>query len=210
MYVPEYFRESDLESIEWFLHDVALAELVSWNGTDIEASTVPLIFERVGSESARLVGHLARANPQWKSLGGDTEVLVIFRGPDDYISPASYPTKKENGRVVPTWNYAAVHLHGTATVHDDDDWKFSLVSRLTDLHESARTLPWAVTDAPSDYVANQLRAIVGIEIVITSLDAKWKLSQNQPEKNRIGVIEELEHKGTARSLGLARFMQSSS
>ena len=208
VYIPEHFREPDLEVIEEFLLRVAIGELVSWNGSTLEAVTLPLLFDKGDSGKDRLVGHLARANVQWQSLSSDREVLVIFRGPDEYITPAWYPTKRAHGKVVPTWNYVSVQIRGIPTLHDDPDWKLDLVTRLTNQHESGSVSPWAVSDAPEVYISDQLRAIIGVEIQITQIDAKWKLSQNQPAQNRAGVIAGLTEKATDRSRRLAEFMQA--
>jgi transcriptional regulator len=223
MYVPEHFRESESAKVEQFLRDIAIAELVSWNGSTIDASTLPLTYEKcdsdthhsgtsnsetIGSSNGRLVGHFARSNPQWRCLSPDTEVLAIFRGSNGYISPSWYPTKTETGRVVPTWNYVSVQVRGTPIIHDDDAWKLDLVTRLTEQHEEGRVKSWTVSDAPQDFIEKQLRAIVGIEIAISRLDAKWKLSQNQPERNREGAIVGLLEEDTTRSRDLAEFMRN--
>ena len=212
MYVPEHFRESDPKLIEDFIRAVGIGELVSWNGSTLEAVTMPLLFEKDAdkkddADNGSLVGHLARANAQWRSLSKDREVLVLFRGPNDYITPTWYPTKREHGEVVPTWNYASVQIRGVPIVHDDPEWTLGLVARLTTEHESTNPLPWAVSDAPKEFIATQLRAIVGVEIQITQIDAKWKLSQNQPAQNRAGVIAGLREKGTDRSRDLAEFTE---
>jgi transcriptional regulator len=136
-----------------------------------------------------LVGHLARTNTQWRDTVGD--VLVIVRGPDAYVSPAWYASKAEHGRVVPTWDYVLAHVHGELVVHDDVDWLAAHVRRLTESHEAARPEPWAVDDAPERYVAGQLRAIVGVEVRIRRVEAKWKLSQNRPGADIDGVVEGL-------------------
>jgi transcriptional regulator len=209
VYLPDHFRQADLVAVQDFIREVAAAELVTWNGSVLEASTVPLLFELDDRGVGRLIGHLARENPQWRSLSPERDTLVIFRGPDDYISPGWYPTKKEHGRVVPTWNYASVHLTGRPTIHDDDAWKLDLVTRLTRQHEASCDAPWAVSDAPEEFIARQLQAIVGVEIVASRLEAKWKLSQNQPLRNREGVVAGLTEKDTPRSRRLAEFMRSS-
>lgn len=165
------------------------------------ASTVPLLFEpdAEGDGAGRLVGHLARANPQARRSSTDVEALVVFSGVTGYVSPTLYPTKQDDGRVVPTWNYAVVHLWGPLVVHDDPAWALDLVTRLTEHHEARYRHrgdtaglpggePWAVTDAPEDFVDGQLRAIVGIEIPVTRVAAKRKLSQNRPEVDRAGVL----------------------
>jgi len=136
----------------------------------------------------RLLGHIAVANPQWKTAAPDAEALAIVYGPQAYISPAWYEAKARHGRVVPTWNYETVHLSGTVAFHQDPEWLRAFVTRLTLLHEGGREHPWAVTDAPPDYIDGQLRAIVGVELTITSIEAKQKLSQNRSELDREGVV----------------------
>jgi transcriptional regulator len=145
-------------------------------------------------ERGVLLGHLARNNDQWRTpvIG---EALVIAHGPDAYVSPSWYPSKAEHGRVVPTWNYATVHVYGTLQVHDDPDWLAELVGRLTDRHEATRPHPWAVTDAPPPFIAGQLRAIVGIELVISRVAVKVKMSQNRPGADIDGVVAGLRADG---------------
>jgi len=137
-----------------------------------------------------LRGHVARANPVWRHAAGQ-EVLAIFHGPQTYVTPSWYPSKHETGQVVPTWNYAVVHAHGVLRVHDDREWLRTLVTRLTDRQESAMAQPWRVDDAPAEYLERMLGAIVGIEIPVTRLDGKWKVSQNRNDADRDGVAEGL-------------------
>ena len=147
-----------------------------------DATFLPVLWE-----GDRLVGHLARANAHWRRIVDGSPALAIVTGPDAYVSPGWYATKAEHGKVVPTWNYSVVHLRGSVVVHDDAEWVRSLVTRLTDRHESSRSTPWAVSDAPSDYIDKNLRPIVGVEVVVTSVEAKAKLSQNRSEEDRAGV-----------------------
>jgi transcriptional regulator len=152
---------------------------------------LPFVYDR---ERRTLLGHFARNNDHWRQpvLG---EALVIVRGPDSYISPSWYASKVEHGRVVPTWNYVTAHVHGALTVHDDVEWLAALVRRLTDQHEAGRPAPWSVDDAPEKFVQGQLRAIVGVEIAITRIEGKFKLSQNRPDADIDGVIAGLEEVG---------------
>jgi transcriptional regulator len=184
VYLPRPFVQDDPAAVRELLRRSPLADLVSWSGSGFEVSTIPLLLDpSVGSQGA-LVGHVARANGHWRSLAsspssGAGAALAIFRGPDAYISPATYASKARDPRLVPTWNYLAVHVHGPVVVHDDASWKEALVRRLTEEHEAGRPDPWSVDDAPTDFVAGQLRAIVGIELVIERIEAKWKVSQNR-------------------------------
>jgi transcriptional regulator len=156
---------------------------VSGDGTPV-ASRLPVLWD--GEQ--RVVAHMARTNPQWRSFGAGTRALVIVNGPDAYVSPSWYPAKSEHGKVVPTWNYTSVHLTGTVVVHDDADWVRAVVTALTEQHEDSRADPWAVTDAPADFVDAMLRVIVGIEVHVDSVEAKAKLSQNRSGDDQVGVI----------------------
>lgn len=198
MYIPDHFRPTAIDVAE-LLANLAAADLVSATADGLLATMLPLIHEAPGSsedagEHGRLLGHLARNNRQWRAavIG---EVMVIVRGPDAYISPAWYATKGEHGRVVPTWNYVTAHIHGRLIVHDDPAWVEANVRALTDRHEAARAEPWAVDDAPRPYIEGQLRAIVGIEIAISRIEAKFKLSQNRSVEDVDGAIAGLESPG---------------
>ncbi len=146
-------------------------------------SPLPFLYDEVAHS---LVGHVSRANPHWKANGEAS--VAIFAGPQAYISPSLYATKAETGKVVPTWNYEVFNVYGQLTIHDDRDWVLNLVTNLTNRHEQSRAQPWQVTDAPDKYVAAQLRAIVGVELVISRVEGKAKMSQNQPDRNRAGVV----------------------
>ena len=185
MYVPAHFAAPD-DALAQLLAAPGAVDLVSTTAEGLTATTLPMLYD---SASGTLVGHLARTNTQWRDTVGD--VLVIVRGPDAYVSPAWYASKAEHGRVVPTWDYVLAHVHGELVVHDDVDWLAAHVRRLTATHERARPEPWAVSDAPERYVAGQLRAIVGVEVRIRRVEAKWKLSQNRPGADIDGVVEGL-------------------
>jgi transcriptional regulator len=185
MYLPRHFAREDRAVVDELLRRYPLAELVSWTGSSLETSTIPLLVD-----GTSLHGHVARANPHWRTLDGATAV-AMFRGPDTYVSPSWYSSKASDPRVVPTWNYEIVHVHGTAVVHDDPEWKESLVRRLTATHEAGRPAPWSVDDAPAEYVARQVGAIVGVELRIERVEAKWKLSQNRPEADARSVADAL-------------------
>jgi transcriptional regulator len=163
--------------------------LVTTTAGSLDATFLPIL---VDVEGQRVIAHLARANPQWRTADGAAG-LLITAGADAYVSPSYYATKRETGKVVPTWNYTIVHAHGTLHVHDDPEWLRDLVTQLTDLHERDREDPWAVTDAPSDFIDRQLNAIVGIELAVDRLEAKQKLSQNRPPDDVAGVISGLAH-----------------
>lgn len=194
MYVPNHFRESDQEKLQQYIREYGFGLLIVADEHGIEANHVPfhLACDEDGSPCL-LQCHLARGNPVWQRLMDGTRVLAVFQGPDSYITPSWYPTKAETGRVVPTWNYLAVHVEGTARVIRDESWLKQHLQRLTDQHELGREAPWSVDDAPADFTERMMRAIVGVEIRVESLTGKLKASQNQPEKNREGVKAGLEN-----------------
>lgn len=187
MYLPSHFREDRPEVLRQLIEAHPLAALVSTGASGLLANHLPLLLDPAEGPHGTLTGHLARANDQWQTFGS-AEALAIFQGPQAYVSPAWYPTKHETGKAVPTWNYAVVHVWGAVEVFDDPARLRGFLTRLTDRHEESRPSPWAVADAPPEYIENLLRAIVGIEIRITRIVGKWKVSQNQPEWNREGVV----------------------
>jgi transcriptional regulator len=189
MYLPKHFEQSDPAALAALMHDHPLATLVLATPDGPTADLLPLEFHAgVGAQGA-LRGHVARANPLWRHAGA--AALAVFHGPQAYVSPNWYPSKREHGKVVPTWNYAMVQARGALRAVDDAAWLRALVGRLTERHESTQPAPWAVSDAPDDYVQQMLRAIVGIEIELTSLLGKWKVSQNRSQADRQGVAEAL-------------------
>ena len=178
MYIPAHFAADDAALARLLAHPSA-ADLVTATADGLLATPLPMLFEPgVGSHGV-LLGHLARNNDQWRRppIG---EAMVIVRGPQAYVSPGFYPSKAEHGRVVPTWNYVTAHVYGQLVVHDDPTWLDRLVRRLTDHHEASEARPWSVDDAPPRFTAGQLRAIVGVELVISRIEAKVKMSQNRP------------------------------
>ena len=194
MYVPTHFAPDD-EAVHELLSHHGAADLVTTGEDGLEATMLPFVYDR---DRATLSGHFARNNDHWRRVDG-RDALVIARGPDAYVTPGWYPSKVEHGRVVPTWNYVVAHVHGTVTVHDDPRWVEDLVRRLTDHHEAGRPLPWSVDDAPQRFFDGQLRAIVGVEIAIRRIDAKFKLSQNRPAADVDGVIAGLRSEGRDRA-----------
>ena len=187
MYCLSLFREDRLEVLHALIRRHPLGLLISHGSSGLLANLLPFELKTADSERGVLHAHMARANPQWGELDGQT-ALVVFRGPDAYVSPSFYATKKETGKVVPTWNYVMVQVRGTVKVRDDSDWLTGQLRALTTGREATRAQPWAVTDAPPEYIDAQKRLIVGIEIEIATLEGKWKVSQNQPEANRHSVI----------------------
>lgn len=191
MYLPEPFAETRVDVLHELIRAHPLGTLVTLTPSGLDASHIPFEIEPEPSPLGTLQGHVARANPLWRELSADTEALVIFQGPDAYVSPSWYPSKRRTGRVVPTWNYAVVHAAGPLQPIEDRAWLRALVERLTGRHEAGRAAPWKVTDAPADFVERMLDAIVGIEIPLTRLIGKWKVSQNRPAEDRAGVAEAL-------------------
>jgi len=190
MYQPPLHREDRLEVKQDLIESHPFGMLISVGPEGPIANTIPFILQRSMGPYGTLQVHMARANTQWQSLDGQ-KALVVFQGPQNYISPSYYQTKRETGKVVPTWNYAMVQARGIAKVHTETDWLRKQIEALTSWHENGRTTPWAVSDAPASFIESQLKGIVGVEIEIESLDGKWKVSQNRPEADRKGVVEGL-------------------
>ncbi|RFA30965.1 transcriptional regulator [Alkalilimnicola ehrlichii] len=207
MYVPSHFKEDDIGKLQQYICDYGFGLLVVADNGGIEANHVPfhLSSEQDGT-LGQLQCHLARNNPVWQRLHDGARVLAVFQGPDAYVSPSWYETKAETGRVVPTWNYLAVHAEGSARVIEDPTWLKHHLHRLTDQHESGMGNPWSVDDAPTEFTERLVQAIVGVEIQIETLTGKLKASQNQPEKNRAGVKAGLEAGEGAHNRAMARFI----
>ena len=192
MYLPKHFAETDVGVMHDLMQAYPLATLVSHGPDGLSANHIPLQLDTTAGPNGTQRGHIARANPLSNASAVDGETLLIFRGPESYISPSAYATKAEHGKVVPTWNYTAVHAYGRLRLIDDPAWIFAQISALTAMHESPLPQPWAVSDAPADYIEKMLGAIVGIEITIERLVGKWKVSQNQPAVNQESLIAALD------------------
>ncbi len=203
MYVPPLFEEKNLPPLQDAMRRGGLSTLVTQGPAGLMASHVPLLYDPEPGPYGTLLGHVARANPQWQQAAGGPEALAIFHGPDAYISPSWYPTKKETGKVVPTWNYVAIHAYGPLQTFDDPERLLSIVTRLTRNYETGQAEPWAVSDAPADFIAAQLKAIVGFAIPITRLEGKWKMSQNRPKADRTAVVAALKQEGTPAAAAVA-------
>ena len=188
MYQPPLFKEERLEELHAFIRAYPFAMLISAGPAGLLANAAPFSLEANASARGTLRAHLARANPHWKEFtGSGAECLVVFQGPNTYITPSWYPTKGQTGKVVPTWNYTMVQVRGRCIAHDDAAWLRAQVEALTEASEGRRAVPWKVSDAPDDFIDMQLRGIVGLEIEITSIEGKWKVSQNRPEADKRGV-----------------------
>lgn len=196
MYTPPAFREDDAATLRQIIRAARLATLVTATAEGLMATPLPLFLEEGEGEHGVLYGHVARANPQWKTPPTG-EALVLFSGADAYITPSWYAAKAEHGKVVPTWNYEAVHAYGTAEFFDDPARLLDAVTRLTALYEAPRAAPWAVSDAPEAFVAAQLRGIVGVRLPISRIEGKRKMSQNRSEADRAGVAAGLAESGRA-------------
>lgn len=206
MYCPAHFAESRPEVLHALLHSHPLATLVTMGGIGdlpgLNADHIPMILETAADGTLVLRGHVARANPMWKTVRTDVEAIAIFQGPQAYITPSWYPTKREHGKAVPTWNYVTVHARGPLRIVHEADWLRAQVETMTRQQEAVFAEPWAVSDAPADYIEKMLAAIVGIELTIGTLEGKWKVSQNQPEENRTGAVQGLCALGKSEIAGL--------
>ena len=210
MYAPSHFEEKRVEVLHQQIRERALGTLVTLDSTGLNANHIPFEVDAEPAPFGTLRGHVARANPVWWNFSQAVEALVIFHGPQAYVTPSWYQTKKETGEVVPTYNYIVVHTYGPLHVHDDVEWLRGLVTRLTNRFEANRVAPWRVSDAPDAFIEKQLRAIVGIEIPMTKLIGKWKVSQNRPAVDRAGVVTGLSKANDEDSLALASWVSKMS
>lgn len=207
MYQPAHFSPPDLDAILGLMRERPLATLVAATANGLSANLVPFEYDPSAGPHGILRGHVARANPVWREATPGQDVLALFHGPQAYVSPGWYPSKQAHGKVVPTWNYAVVEARGRMTAIEDAVWLRALVGRLTDRHEAAQRRPWKVDDAPADFVAQMLGAIVGIEIRLSALNGKWKLSQNRSAADREGVQAGLAAGGDADAAATAAWMR---
>ena len=207
MYVPKHFEETDEGILRQLILTHPLGALVTLTHHGLDANHIPFLVRAEPAPFGTLHGHIARANPLWRDFYPDVEALVIFQGPDTYISPTLYPSKGEHGKVVPTWNYVVVHAHGTMRIIDDPGWTRAHLEELVTAFETRRPVPWKVTDAPADYIEKMVGVVIGLEIPIQRLIGKWKVSQNRTARDRKGVIEGLETEGTERTLAMAGLMR---
>lgn len=202
MYVPQSFKEGRVDVLHDAIRRAGLATLVSLTADGLIASHIPLLLDPEPAPYGTLLGHLARPNPQ--AQGAIGEALAIFLGPDAYITPSWYATKRETGRVVPTWNYVAIHAYGLLEFIDDPVHARDHITRLTRRHEEGRPVPWAPSDAPEDFIAGLVRGIIGFRLTIARLEGKWKMSQNRPLPDRIGAADGLESEGKPEVAALVR------
>jgi transcriptional regulator len=191
MYIRQDHRLDNLDAQFSLIEEHALGAWVVQGEDGLVANHIPFLLDRTRGPHGTLIGHVARANPVWKSLATATSSIVMFQGPQSYITPNWYPGKAEHGKVVPTWDYAVVHAHGVARVVEDRDWLMDMLARLTNAQEAPQPAPWRVADAPADYIDKLLRAIVGIEIPIARLEGKLKASQDEAVRDRLGTVDGL-------------------
>ncbi|MCE4054788.1 FMN-binding negative transcriptional regulator [Pseudomonas sp. Au-Pse12] len=206
MYLPRAFVDEDLTRLQGVIQHSRLATLVTWGALGLQASHVPLLLDPAQGANGTLYGHLAKANPQCAELASGAEALLIFMGEDAYVSPSFYPSKAEHGKVVPTWNYVAVHAYGQPEVFTDPQRLLQVVEGLTGRHEAGRQQPWQVADAPADYIDGMLKAIVGFALPIQRLEGKRKLSQNRSAEDIAGVREGLAASTDLRDQQLSQLM----
>ncbi len=209
MYLPQHFEETRVPVLHELIRSYPLGALVVLTPRGLDANHIPFEIDPEPAPLGTLRGHIARANPLWREVAADGAALAIFQGPGTYISPSLYPTKRETAKVVPTWNYAVVHAHGPLHFIDDRAWLRGFVARLTARHEAARRDPWKITDAPAEFIETQLGAIIGLEIPITRLIGKWKVSQNRPRQDRDGVVEGLLQQGDPAAVAMANLVRES-
>ncbi|MEI9981598.1 MAG: FMN-binding negative transcriptional regulator [Edaphobacter sp.] len=199
MYIPNANKEDRVPILHQFMQDQPFASLITLGASGLFASHIPMVLEQNGS-MGQLKCHISRANTQWRDLIPTVQALAIFAGPQHYITPTWYPEKQETAKVVPTWNYVVVHAYGHLKVIQDQEWLRSHLASLTNQHEAGFPVPWKIEDAPSDYIASQIKGIIGLEMAIERLEGKWKVSQNRSECDRAGVAEGLAELNTTESL----------
>ena len=209
MYEPPLHRQDDLAAQHALIRARPLGLLVSHGPQGLLANAIPFLIDPARGKFGTLSAHMARANGQWRDLREASEALVVFQGADHYISPSWYATKRETGKVVPTWNYVIVQARGIPRVIEDEVWLRSQIDALTATHETPRAAPWAVADAPEDFIAAQVRQIVGLEIEITDIRGKWKASQNRNAADRAGVVAGLTGDGDPDAIAMAAIVEES-
>jgi transcriptional regulator len=207
MYLPPHFREDRREVLRELMEKHPLATLVTLGADGLEANHLPVLYDPEPAPWGTLRGHLSRANRQWRDYRPEIEALAIFQGPQAYISPNWYPTRQENGRVVPTWNYAVVHAYGKLSVYTEPERLRAFLDKLTAVHEGGQARPWMPANAPPEFIEGLLKAIVGVELAVTRIEGKWKVSQNQPAENRLGAAEGLEGIGDEESAAMAELIR---
>jgi transcriptional regulator len=206
MYIPRANQEDRILVLHKLMEDQPFASLITIGSSGLFASHIPMVLEQNGAKG-QLRGHISRANTQWRDYTPSVEALAIFSGPQHYITPNWYLEKQESGKVVPTWNYVVVHAYGYLKIIEDGAWLVTHLASLTNIHEAASPVPWKIEDAPADYIASQVKGIVGLEMEVTRLEGKWKVSQNRSEQDRNGVAEGLAELNTTESLEMKALVE---
>jgi transcriptional regulator len=206
MYIPRANQENRVPVLHKLIEDQPFASLITVGSSGLFASHIPMVLEQNGA-MGRLRGHISRANRQWRDYTPSVEALAIFSGPQHYITPNWYPEKQESGKAVPTWNYVVVHAYGHLKVIEDGEWLMAHLQKLTGIHEAESPIPWKIGDAPADYIASQMKGIVGLEMNLERLEGKWKVSQNRSEKDRSGVAKGLAELNTTESLEMKALVE---
>lgn len=206
MYSPQQFEELRLTVLHDLIRSHPLGTFVILAETELAANHIPFLVDPDRGPFGTLRGHVARANNVWRHFGTAVSAIAIFQGPESYITPSWYPSKHADGKAVPTWNYAVVHAYGQPKAIEDEGWLLEQVTQLTSVHEAGQALPWQVSDAPRDFTEQMLSSIVGIEIPISKLQGKWKVSQNRKVPDRLGVAAGLESQATDQSLKMAELV----
>ena len=209
MYIPRVNKEERVHVLHKLMEDQPFASLITMGSSGLFASHIPMVLEQNGA-MGQLRGHISRANAQWRDYTASVEALAIFSGPQHYITPSWYREKQETGKVVPTWNYVVVHAYGHLKVIEDGEWLMAHLQRLTSIHEAESAIPWKIGDAPADYIASQIKGIVGLEMDIARLEGKWKVSQNRSAEDRKGVVQGLNELNTAESLAMKLLVEERS
>lgn len=206
MYLPQQFEETRPETLHELIRRHVLGTFVVAGHGELVANHIPFVLDAGDGPQGTLRGHVARSNPVWKQFGNNVDALVVFQGPESYITPSWYPSKHADGKAVPTWNYAVVHVYGQPRAKEDSAWLLEHVTQLTRLHEAHQALPWEVSDAPKDYMDRMIAGIVGVEIPISKIQGKWKVSQNRKVADRLGVAAGLELQANEQSRQMAELV----
>ncbi|HEY5863679.1 MAG TPA: FMN-binding negative transcriptional regulator [Casimicrobiaceae bacterium] len=207
MYVPQHFAETDNAVLHALIRAHPLGTWVTAGDDGLVANHIPFLIDPARGERGTLIAHVARANPIWRTFSTAVPSLVVFQGAQAYITPSWYPSKQAHGKAVPTWNYVVVHAHGMPRAIEDRAWLRKHLDALVSVHEAPMTVPWKIADAPADFIDGLLRVIVGIEIPIATLTGKWKVSQNRPEPDKVGVVAGLGARGDASSTAMAELVR---
>jgi transcriptional regulator len=207
MYLPKTFEETRLDVLHDLIRAHSLGTWVSANTSELDVHHIPFALDSDSGEFGTLYGHVARGNPIWKAPAGALPDVVIFRGPQAYISPSWYPSKHQHGKAVPTWNYAVVAAHGRPEYIEDPAWLYAHLGRLTDAHEASQALPWKIGDAPREFTEKLVSAIVGVAIPIQRIEGKWKTNQNRPDADKMGVIAGLLAQGDDDAAAMASLVR---